>query len=96
MNLSDEDKATLEAAATILMRDPECVAIDGDDQWYITNQDIAENLYKHVGLMTHPNSYSTQPERKPRELLGPQYTPEQLFNTRLSLLHPEWSLKISG
>lgn len=61
MNLSDEDKATLIAAAKILMREPDNVAIDGDDQWYVTNQDIAENLYERSGLMVYANNYSTRP-----------------------------------
>lgn len=63
MNLSNEDEATLIAAAKILMREPEewfiggCGDCDGD-----TQQDAAERIYEVLGWDLYPY-HAIQPSR---------------------------------
>lgn len=98
MNLSDEDKATLIAAAKVLMREPDETFIERDyeDGPNVSNSDAGAALYDLLGLLDYKEPIWIQ--LKPRVLAGTQYqySRHDYYDTLGRIYNPEWSCKISG
>lgn len=101
MNLSYEDKATLIAAAKILMRDPEewfiggCGDCDGD-----TQKDVAERIYEVLGWDLYgyceikPSKYEF--EKIQRERNPPPKTVPKPIVTAILGSPPMWLINPDG